>query len=248
VAAEQEKDITLDKGETACELRLQSRTESGMPGVLFASKANDSTRILTDGSKFGLTYSVKPVIREQYIKGSISTRLGVIWVDWYPVSISLPEDLSHLGSDIESLGCHGPLRLSEPATLKFRGPPCYIENAPFETVLESLKSSPRVATPFEMSYRISNKTGMQQKLSVLMSDQSSDDRERSNVSEGVLVSGLINGEITLAPYESQTLSYTALATKAGKTTMPALSISSDRYKTWLVKDQMDGSREIFVLP
>lgn len=199
--------------------------------------------MLTEGSKFGLTYSVEPVIREQYMKGSVSTRLGVIWVDWYPVSIPLPE-----GTDIERMGSHGPLRLSEPTTLKFRGPPCYIENAPFETVLVSLSPSPRVATPFEMSYRISNKTGMQQKISVLMRDLSSDERERSNISEGVLVSGLINGEITLAPFESQTLSYTALATKAGKTTMPVLSISSDRYKTWLIKDQQQGSREIFVMP
>lgn len=190
-----------------------------------------------------------PTIKDQYVKGSVSTRLGVIWVDWYPVSIALPEGMEEdVGSDMERLNAHGPLRLSEPSTLKFRGPPCYIEDAPFETVLESLPPSPRVATPFEMSYRISNKTGMQQKLSILMSDQSTDERERGHISEGVLVSGLINGSITLAPFESQTLSYTALATKAGKTTMPALAISSDRYKTWLVKDRQEGSREIFVLP
>lgn len=175
-------------------------------------------------------------------------RLGVIWADWQPVIIPLPENISHLGPEIERVGSHGPLRLSDPSTLKFRGPPCYIENAPFETVLESLPPSPRVATPFEMSYRIANKTGMQQKLTVLMRDHASDDRERSSVSEGVLVSGLINGDIILGPFETQTLCYTALATKAGKTTMPALSISSDRYKTWLVKDQMEGSREIFVMP
>jgi hypothetical protein len=242
---EQEKDSALDKGDTACELRLQTGTQPGAPGVLFTPKENDSSRILSNGSRFCLTYSVKPLVKDQYIKGSVSTRLGVIWVDWYPVSVPLPEDIPQ--SDIESLNSHGPLRLSEPPTLKFRGPPCYIEDAPFETVLESLPPSPRVAIPFEMSYRISNKTGMQQKLSILMSDQS-DDRERSNVSEGVLVSGLVNGDIILSPFESQTLSYTALATKAGKTTMPALSISSDRYKTWLVKDKHEGSREIFVLP
>ena len=187
-------------------------------------------------------------MKATYLKGSVSTRLGVIWVDWYPVSIPLPVDISHGAADLKRLDSHGPLRLAEPTTLKFRGPPCYIENAPFETVLESLPASPRVATPFEMSYRISNKTAMQQKVSVLMSDLSSDERERGNVSEGVLVSGLIHGEITLAPFETQTLSYTALATKAGKTTMPALSISSDRYKTWLIKDQQQGSREIFVMP
>lgn len=243
----QEKDIFLDKDETACELLLRSSCQSGTPGVLYTSDENDSSRVLTNGTKFGLTYSVEPSIRDKHIKESISTRLGVIWVDWHPVQIPLHDDMPEGSSQMERLGSHGPLRLSEPPTLKFRGPPCYIESAPFETVLESMPPSPRVATPFEMSYRISNKTGMQQKLSVLMSDES-EERERRSVSEGVLVSGLINGDITLAPFESQTLSYTALATKAGKITLPALAISSDRYKTWLVKDQQEGCREIFVLP
>ena len=241
----QEKDSTIDKDDNACELRLQTGASACAPGVLFAPKGNDSSRILTNGSRFGLSYSIQPLVKDQYMKGSVSTRLGVIWVDWYPVSVPLPEDIPQ--SDIERLQSHGPLRPSEPATLKFRGPPCYIEDAPFETVLEPLPPSPRVAVPFEMSYRISNKTGMQQKLSVLMRDQY-DDRERNNVSEGILVSGLVSGDITLSPFETQTLSYTALATKAGKTVMPALKISSDRYKTWVVKDEHDGSRETFVLP
>jgi hypothetical protein len=74
-----------------------------------------------------------------------------------------------------------------------------------------------------------------------MSDQS-DEWERSNVSEGFLVSGQDNGDIIVSPFESQTLSYTALAMKAGKTNMSALSISSDRYKMWLVKDKHEDGR------
>jgi hypothetical protein len=99
-----------------------------------------------------------------------------------------------------------------------------------------------------MSYRISNKTGMHQKLSVLMSDQSSGDGSRRSLSEGILVSGLVHGAVHLAPFESQTLFYTGLATKAGKTTLPALSISCDRYKTWAIKDEPESSRVVFVMP
>jgi hypothetical protein len=99
-----------------------------------------------------------------------------------------------------------------------------------------------------MSYRISNKTGMHQKLSVVMSNQSSDDGSRSSLSEGIIVSGLVHGDVHLAPFESQTLCYTALATKVGKTTMPALLISCDRYKTWVIKDEPEGNRVVYVMP
>jgi hypothetical protein len=244
---EQEKDGAIDKGDAVCELRLMSASQPCTPGILYTPSENDTSRRLVEGSKFGLTYTIEPRILDQYMKGSISARLGVIWVDWFPMPMPLPGDFSESqnGSDVTS---HGPLRMLEPSTLKFRGPPCYIENAPFETVLESLPPSPRVATPFVMSYRISNKTGMHQKLSVLMDDQSSGDGSRSSVSEGILVSGLVNGDIYLAPFESQTLFYTALATKAGKTTMPALSISCDRYETWVIKDEPESSRVVFVMP
>jgi hypothetical protein len=89
---------------------------------------------------------------------------------------------------------------------------------------------------------------MHQKLSVLMGDKSSGDGSRSSMSEGILVSGLVTGDIHLAPFESQTLFYTAFATKAGKTTMPALSISCDRYETWVIKDEPESSRVVFVMP
>lgn len=249
---EQEKDCAIDKGDAACELRLTSTSQPGAPGVLYTPNKNDMSRSLVKGSKFGLAYTVEPRILDKYMKGSVTARLGVLWVDWFPLSIALPDDLtvSHSGSDSNfgTLTSHGPLRMMEPPTLKFRGPPCYIENAPFETVIESLPPSPRVATPFEMSYRISNKTGMHQKLSVVMSDQSSGDGSRSSLSEGIIFSGLVHGDVHLAPFESQTLSYTALVTKAGKTTMPALLISCDRYKTWVIKDEPESSRVVFVMP
>jgi hypothetical protein len=77
-----------------------------------------------------------------------------------------------------------------------------------------------------------------------MSDQAStDDR-----AEGILVSGLVHGELHLAPFETQTLCYTALATRAGKTIMPALSVSSERYRTWVVKDDPAFIQVVFVLP
>ena len=250
LVSKQEKDGAIDKGDAVCELRLMSAAKLGTPGVLYTPSENDISRRLVERSKFGLTYTVEPRILD--MKGSVSARLGIIWVDWFPMSMPLPGEFSESqnGSDLAfgTLTSHGPLRMLEPSTLKFRGPPCYIENTPFETVLESLPPSPRVATPFVISYRISNKTGMHQKLTVMMGNQSSGGGSRSSVSEGILVSGLVTGHIQLAPFESQTLFYTALATKAGKTTMPALSISCDRYETWVIKDEPEGSRVVFVMP
>jgi hypothetical protein len=182
-------------------------------------------------------------MKNDYLKGSVSTSLGVVSVDWIPTPLELPKEVT-AGGSIDSVDAHGPLSLTTPCTCRFMGPPCYIENAPFETIVEGLPSSPRVAVPFDVTYRIKNKTSIDQKLKVFLKNSAPESQD----SDGFLVSGLVNGEVSLGPLESHTLSYIILATRTGTIPMPNLCISSDRYNTWIVDDSTSRRRSVFVLP
>jgi hypothetical protein len=227
-----------DYEEEACSFRHVS--DENEDGVLYTSTGANLTGQLTKGSQLGVAYTLEANMSSEYKKGSVTTALGAVSVHWGPLPTLLNEGAQE--------HAHGPLVLEEPSVMTFRGPSCYVESAPFETVLQAPPTPPRVATPFEMCYRISNKTGVHQKLSVRMT--SSDSEGNNQAEEGILVSGLVQGEIRLAPYESQILSYTALAMHAGKAMLPALTIASDRYKTWIMNgnDAAGASRQLYVLP
>ena len=70
------------------------------------------------------------------------------------------------------------------------------------------------------------------------------DSETSASSQNMLVSGTINGEISLGPLEIKNLSYVLLVTKVGDITIPTIDVSSIRYNSWVVH----GSNRIFVSP
>jgi hypothetical protein len=182
-------------------------------------------------------------MKSNYLKGSVSASLGLVSVDWLPTTLKLPEEVTDNGY-ADSITTHGPLRLMTPSTCRFMGPPCYIENAPFEAAMDGLPESLRVATPFDVTYQIKNKTSLDQKLRVILNDA----EPASDESHGFLVSGLVNGEISVGPFETHTLSYTALATRAGKIWMPQVCVSSDRYKTWIIKESQGSKRSLFVVP
>jgi len=55
-------------------------------------------------------------------------------------------------------------------------------------------------------------------------------------SSGILVSGLVAGDLQLGPYKSKTLAYSALVMKAGKVPMPVLNVISSRYQSWIIHD------------
>jgi hypothetical protein len=177
------------------------------------------------------------------LKGSVSSWLGVISVDWMPSTLRLPDE-AKAGGLADSITSHGPLRLNTPPTCRFMGPPCYIENAPFETKMEKVPSALRVAVPFDVTYHIKNKTSLYQKLKVVLNDA-----DPANIeAHGFLITGLVNGEIALGPFESHTLSYTALATRAGKIWMPQVGVSSNRYKTWVIQEAPSTRRTLFISP
>jgi hypothetical protein len=195
----------------------------------------------------------------------VSTRMGALAIDWCPVSLEVPSEASTI------LGTgHGPLRLDVPLTMEISGPWCYIESAPFETKLVHVPSAPRVAVPFEVTFSIRNKTGLLQKLSVVLADSSSspaasdshhagnaaaahtdhnDDDDDDHVEDhGILIAGLVHGEMILSPFERQTLTYTALATRAGETFLPALSVTSLRYQSFVIHEDHMTGRSMFILP
>lgn len=239
--------------------------------VLYVPRdASDPSRLLSDGSQFSLAYTLEPKLNvsqddntkddvSELHQQHVSTRMGALAIDWCPVPLEIPTEASTI------LGTgHGPLKLSSPLSMELAGPFCYIESAPFETRLESVPSAPRVAIPFQVSFSILNKTGLLQKLSVVLADSSSSSSsaaaggdgaasatvkfEQPEDHHGILIAGLVNGEITLSPFERQTLSYTALATRAGETYLPALSVTSLRYNSFVIREEHMTGRSMFILP
>ena len=213
-------------------------------GILYTKKDGDVSSVLKASTKFGFTYNVRTELNTpetptghnhneqcEYVR----TSLGIIAVDWLPIKLPPIDD-----------NVHGPLPLAIPSTIKFLGPSCYIEKAPFRAKLMAFPASPKVAVPFEVKYCIKNQTPYHQKLSLSMSEAHPGDN--LDASDTVLVSGFVNGEVQLAPSESRILCYSALAMRAGKTPMPALNISSQRYRSWVINDGREKPRYFYVMP
>jgi len=220
-----------------CAIRLVPDPVSKESDTLYSLKDGEPVQTLTVGTKCGVVYSVKADMLDGYKKGSVSDYLGVICVDWSPIPLALPNGVL----STSTFKAHGPLVLDSTATLKFRGPPCYVESAPFEAAMTLNPALPRVAMPFEVLYRIANKTDVHQKLIVSVAEQ-------SNVeAETLLFCGIVRCEIGLSPFETQIIKYTAIAAKAGKTALPAISVSCERYNTWVIND-VSVNHDLFVLP
>jgi len=256
------KDVTFEKcsagsqANSQCDLSLVTTTPQGSThreNSLFTPLSGDADRFLREESKIAISYSVRALLKtpdeeKKHDDGgsdnffmSPPLNLGVISVLWKPVPLSLSNEVTQIDQgSTDNIApqstLHGPLVLSEPLTLKFFGPACQIERVPFEAVLTSFPYSPRVAQPFEVKYSIVNKTCLQQKLTVAMSDSNGTIQGPDHSANGVLVSGLVSGEFSLAPFESTTLGYSALATKAGKTLLPSLTVASNRYHSWVIHD------------
>ena len=221
----------------------------------------DSSHYLKPGSKLGLNYTVQSKrssrLDHLFLNGAgrpepISTFLGSLNAVWNPIALAIPDEIvadndSKTAFDIAEIGLvHGPLQSHPPPILQFQGPQCNVESTPFFAELTSFPPSPKVATPFEFYYSIMNKTPLNQRLVVSMSETSTSSGIGEN-SNGILVSGLVAGVLQLGPYESKTLAYSALVMKAGKVPMPALSVISSRYQSWVIHDAKNP-QFCYVLP
>jgi len=234
--------------ETKCNVELVpfGKGHSTQSNLLYSPESNAFCRNLNAGTKVNVAYAVRATVASDNVhpateESIINARLGAVSVSWSPVPLQLPDPTYFIPKD-EYGENYGPLRLQQVMPVKQRGPTCYIEVTPFEATFKTIPPMPKVGSPFEVRYEISNKTNLHQRLRVLMND--SDAIVSSN---SMLVSGVINGEIVLGPLEKKILSYSLLVTKVGKITIPAFDVSSVRYNTWVIhhRSSMD---KVFVSP
>lgn len=197
-------------------------------------------RLVNSTCKVGFVYAIRAILK----KGvqNASPNLGVLNIKWTPMSMYLTQD----GKPTALV--HGPLALDSLEAMKFMGPVCKIESVPFDAGIFPFQDTAKVASPFEVKYWVKNNTSLFQKLSVSMLDAESSGEVSGIVpSDRMLVSGLVTGDIVLAPHEMTSLGYSALATKPGKALLPMLKVSSARYQSWVIKDR-NPPRQLYVLP
>ena len=221
-------------------LLMRKRKANEGVGVLYKPSRDDPCRILSEGTKFSIGYTVQPLMKTDYKSSSVSSTLGALLVGWLATALDLPDEAKGHSGTLGAITSHGPLALDDPSKIRFTGPPCSIERAPFEVTLQTMPSTVRVAVPFEVDYCIKNNTNLHQTMQIRMIKEGKLD--------GLLLSGLVNGEISLAPYEVQFHSYTVLAIRAGEICFPGLQVSSLRYKSWVINKETTPKNFIYVNP
>ena len=225
--------------------RLISKASSG-GDCIYQPRTNDPCRILSTGSRLSVSYTILASLKDDAIR-SASATLGSILVDWRPSVLELP--LEHFGVKDKLGVCksHGPLALETPSTIRFTGPNCYIERAPFKAETLDLPPHVAVATPFDVQYSILNTTQSHQSVTIQILDESAPNDASSANTTGLMLSGCMKGQLSLGPLEKHTLSYQAIAFRPGEVRLPILRVSSDRYKSWIINERSTGKR-IYVLP
>jgi hypothetical protein len=210
---------------------------------MYRTNAEDPSRRLSVGSRFSIAYTLEANVKPSFRQGGISSHLGVLEVDWVPTALPLPAEVElNPNSAVGIIQAHGPLVLQKPSKIRFRGPPYYIESTPFEAKLLRVPFSPCVANPFEVCYKIENKTHLHQLLTIRMNVPS-----LADAADGLLLCGEMVGELTLGPNENRTLTYSFIATRPGPLKLPALHVASDRYKSWVIHEE-GTSDNVFVFP
>lgn len=215
----------------------------GENGLLYSPSSSDPCRVLSPGYKLAVAYTVKPQLTASMDVTGTKTPLGVISVDWKSSSLPIPEEAKSDSLNLAKVQSHGPLRLDAPATIRFQGPVVYVERTPFEATLNNFSATPKVGVPFDVTYTVKNKTVLSQIVRVDVMDPPDDNGLGSN---SLLFTGMLAGEIILGPSEAQSITYTVLATRAGKINLPSLNLSSGRYKSWIIKEST--RKEIYIFP
>ena len=227
---------------------LNSKHDDSETGVLYKSTPDDPCRILSTKSRFGVAFTVTVRLGEEYRRGGISSFLGNLLVDWRPSTLDLPAECEAL-STFSDVSAHGPLALETPSTIRFRGPACYVERAPFEVQPVAIPSLLKTAMPFDIKYIVKNTTTLHQSLNIRLGATS--DLFEGNVAKfgGLLISGCSQGQIALGPLERQIVGFTVISCRPGEVALPALQISSSRYQRWVINDGDGASRKrVYVMP
>lgn len=220
---------------------LSSELNSNDQNLIHRFDQEDPCRLLAAGSSVGISYAVRATLQNPE-ENSLSTALGSLLVDWLPSSLSLPDDHDSFNCNLlEGIDGHGPLVLDSPATIQFRGPTCHISKVPFRAERMCLPPALSIGIPFEVSYSIFNDTQLNQTLHVVLGGGPSFSEN------GLIITGLVAGDISIGPSEHRIISYTVLAVRPGEVLLPTLKVASERYKTWVIDSDRIMNR-IFVLP
>lgn len=231
--------VSCVENDSGCELELLS-TSGKPPDEILGVYSGSGKRLVNSTCKVGFVYTIRARLK----KGvqNASPNLGVLNINWTPMSMYLTQE----GKPTTLV--HGPLALDSLEAMRFMGPMCKIESVPFDAGIFPFQDTAKVSSPFEVKYWVKNNTPLFQKLSVSMLDAESSGEVSSIVPpDGILVSGLVTGDIVLAPHEMTSLGYSALAIKPGKALLPMLKVSSARYQSWVIKDR-NPPRQLYVLP
>lgn len=216
--------------------------------IIFVAPCSDSidtTNLLQDETKLGLSFALKADIRDK-MKSHIQSRLGCMTINWTPIPVKLSSNvnLARINNASAFSGLHGSLPLT--TKVKLNGPKFDLHRESFQVSLISIPVSPKVATRFEVKYDVKNLSNQHQKLIIAMSEACAEDDETQP--HNVLFSGLLNGEISLGPFESKNIGYSALAFRVGKTKLPTFTVASARHRTWLINESAAQRRSVYVLP
>ncbi|GAX19945.1 hypothetical protein FisN_1Lh584 [Fistulifera solaris] len=235
--------------EEQTDLILKSKAVDGRDGLLYKTTPDDQSRLLsTTDAEFSISYVVEAQMRPNVLRGCLSSHLGVIEVEWLPKAIPLSPDITKDPSAVAAgIDAHGPLALDAPSIVRFRGPPFYIESAPFIAEMVQCSEVPYATKPFEIAYKILNNTALHQHLTIKLHALPIVDGGKASDDDGILLAGTVQGDLTLNPHEMRTLSYTLLALRPGLIQLPAFEILSTRYNTYVVQEH-GKSKEIFVMP
>ena len=216
---------------------FRTKLISSTDDLVYRAEPADPGRILSGTSMFSAAFTTKVELPDGTADPAVSS-LGTLVVDWLPRPLELPFEVSADGK-IDGIFGHGPLALENQASsIRFACPQCHVERAPFATLVSVDPQIPTVGQDFSIRYRVENKTEMQQTVAV---NWPGDDNSGS-----LLISGMMEGTISLGPGETQTIEYTAVALASGRVQLPAASLISTNYRTRIVDET--STQPLFVQP
>ncbi|KAL7518224.1 hypothetical protein ACHAWX_003072, partial [Stephanocyclus meneghinianus] len=200
------------------------------------------------GSKLCMSYTVITQRNTSHSNEHVTMPLGVISVNWKPVGLTLSSHaISMLAATDEYGTAHGPLCLPDIAPLIFYGPQCHVLNAPFTARI--IKSpSLKVGVPFRVTYQITNKTAKSQTLVFSLNDTGSTDDATFASSEHLLVTGKVQGQVQISPFEEKSFPFTFMSMIAGKVRCPNFCASSGRHQSWVINESAVKDRYFFIMP
>jgi len=219
----------MDQADKGCDMELVEDNSTKIArNVMFSPKPNDICHILRKGTKLNISSTLRPKMTK-HDQDFITSSLGQVIVNWTSMSLSSPSGIRTNIND-QFKDYHGPLSIQNSQPIRCYSPVCHIESTPFETSTTIEPPLPKVLTPFQVRYVVTNKTKQLQHLKISMRDI-----DKDILSSGMLISGVLDGDISLGPKESKVLRYSVLVTRVGKISLPVMSVSSTRYNSWVIR-------------